>query len=347
MRCACFVVLLLSACGYLHAGEEISPMRGRSLIRPGRAAVPATSASGLQRLVSDSAPEAALSPQPIQPREFVRIKLPPAVETSGRPRIVVVDPQAGDGAIDFTATFKPAPIDDIGIPGLVAPEALAIDKYALHGNGRRLRAIAPPPDPEEGAGFDIASAEWNSKARAFPGFSDRLPEIAVPELLMPPADIAVAIGPAAPTRENNLFEIPPPWDIATLPRGEVRGLEPPAAAVTLLSVPPLQAEPEPAAVFVPEKTPDASIMASPPWDVTALPRAEVRGLEQPSARRLPPPLPTFQPDGALVAQEPPAPPVPLAETLPAMLLATPQDDAITRHDDVPHSGPPLPPGMYP
>ncbi len=62
----------------------------------------------------------------------VKISLPPAApDTMSRPRLVEAAVNPRDGSLDFAAAIPVQTVVDYGIPGVIAPETLALDKISM------------------------------------------------------------------------------------------------------------------------------------------------------------------------------------------------------------------------
>lgn len=381
MRFLCLTLACAIALGFAGAGEEYSPMRGG----PSR---PDNGVYGVRRVDSLSQPGEVVVPPAPSPREFVRVKLPPvtADQPGGRPRMVEVP--AGDH--NSPIIFRPGPAaassQGVGIPGLVTPEALAIDKYALSEFGPRLPTYVQTLRQENRAPAVSGPAAPATMASAFPLSGDEFPDIALPEYLFPAIDLyapATAAAPAVP-------QSPPPAAMTTvilppLPPGTPAPVVEPsplpipvfAPVPSLLAAEPFSWPPAVAPQAWPaEPTPVPNVAAGPMWDGPPLPRGEVWGLEPPK-KKTPPaeePIPAGTPDD-LPRSVPALPPV--DEPLPAVAIAAPLtltpptfpveqgiDDAqaaplpipalpeanqgaYADHVEVPYPDLPLPPGMYP
>ncbi len=89
--------------------------------------------------------------------EQVRVSLPPAApDVMNRPRLVEAAVNPRDGSLDFTSAIPVQTIVEYGIPGVIVPETLAVDKISLkatppvpvaRATAQRIQ-IAPPAQPQ-------------------------------------------------------------------------------------------------------------------------------------------------------------------------------------------------------
>lgn len=96
-----------------------------SLMAPG--ASPGIQNNNVWGIVPPSPTERAQT----QAREQVRIALPPAPDVMNRPRLVEAAVNPRDGSLDFAAAIPVQTVVDYGIPGVIAPETLAVDHISL------------------------------------------------------------------------------------------------------------------------------------------------------------------------------------------------------------------------
>lgn len=200
MRMTRLVLLGLALLGgtAARAGEELMPMRGNAYSEVSSAAVGA-----IRKATSLDAPgDRRGQAVPQTQRNMVRVTLPSlGAKSEAPPRLIEMDSHNLDGSLNFSLV-RPAPnLSDSGIPGLVMPEILAIDKYRLADPEPALPPMAFPEPEMPHAGAGDAAARERALARLAP-LRDMPPPSRAPDFppLPPARPIAGAVVQAPPFR---------------------------------------------------------------------------------------------------------------------------------------------------
>lgn len=229
------VGLALLGHGTVRAGEELMPMRGNAY---SEVSAPVTVSAVRKATSLDPAPKRHSQPKPQTHRNMVRVTLPSlGAKSESPPRLIEMDGQNLDGSLNFSLV-RPAPAaSEAGIPGLIMPEELALDKYRLADPEPEPPAFVFP-DPAVSRPAPAAAGE-----RALDGLvplGDMPRPASSPSF--PPLDLprkapqSFAAGPAPQALPS--VQVPPVMEIPQV--ADLTNSEPPARPVARAATQPLR-----------------------------------------------------------------------------------------------------------
>lgn len=144
--------------GAVWAGEELMPMRGNAYSEVSSA----KTVGAVRKTTSLDADANRKNPAgPQTQRNMVRVTLPSlGAKSESPPRLIEMDGHNLDGSLNFSLV-RPAPVvSDSGIPGLVMPEILALDKYRLADPEPVVPSfVFPEPEIPSAKNVDAAARE--------------------------------------------------------------------------------------------------------------------------------------------------------------------------------------------